>query len=79
MAVFTTQYRVRYTISTDDGNREICSIICDDRYEVQININKIIAKKSEGYEFIGLDDRTVNINYTDNLNPNYGWKTIFNF
>ena len=79
MAVFTTQYRIRYTIPTDDGNREIRNIICNDRYEVQININKIIAKRNEGYEFIGLDDRTVNINYTDNLNPNYGWKTIFNF
>ena len=79
MAVFTTQYRIRYTIPTDDGNREIRNIICNDRYEVQININKIIAKKNEGYEFIGLDDRTVNINYTNNLNPNYGWKTIFNF
>ena len=79
MAVFTTQYRIRYTIPTDDGNREIRNIICNDRYEVQININKIIAKKNEGHEFIGLDDRTVNINYTNNLNPNYGWKTIFNF
>lgn len=79
MAVFITQYRIRYTIPTDDGNREIRNIICNDRYEVQININKIIAKKNEGYEFIGLDDRTVNINYTNNLNPNYGWKTIFNF
>lgn len=79
MTVFTTQYRIRYTIPTDDGNREIRNIICDDRYEVQININKIITKKNEGYEFIGLDDRTVNINYTNNLNPNYGWKTIFNF
>lgn len=79
MAVFTTQYRIRYTIPTDDGNREIRNIICNDRYEVQININKIIAKKNEGYEFIGLDDRTVNINYTNNLNPNYGWNKIFNF
>ncbi len=79
MAVFTIQYRIRYTISTDDGNKEIRNIICNDRYEVQININKIIAKKNEGYEFVGLDDRTVNINYTNNLNPNYNWKTIFNF
>lgn len=79
MAVFITQYRIRYTIPTDDGNREIQNIICNDRYEVQININKIIAKKNEGYEFIGLDDRTVNINYTNNLNPNYGWNKIFDF
>lgn len=34
MAVFTTQYRVRYVTPTDDGNKEICSIICDDRYGV---------------------------------------------
>lgn len=79
MAVFITQYRIRYTIPTDNGNREIRSVICGDRYGVQININKIIANKNEGYEFIGLDDRTVNINYADNLNPNYGWNKIFNF
>ena len=79
MGVFNTQYRIRYTIPTDDENREIRSIICSDRYEVQININKIIANKNEGYEFIGLDDRTVNINYTDNLSPNYGWNKIFDF
>lgn len=79
MAVFTTQYRVRYVAPTDDRNREIRSVICDDRYGVQININKIIANKNEGYEFIGLDDRTVNINYADNLNPNYGWNKIFDF
>ena len=43
MAVFTTQYRIRYVVPTDDGNREIRSVICGDRYGVQININKIIA------------------------------------
>ncbi len=79
MAVFSTQYRIRYTVSTNEGNREIRNIICDDRYGVQININKIIAKKDEGYEFIGLDDRVVNIDYITTLNHNYGWKTIFNF
>lgn len=34
MTVFNTQYRIRYTIPTDDGNREIRNIVCDDRYEV---------------------------------------------
>ena len=79
MAVFTTQYRIRYTVPTVDGNKEIRNVICDDRYGVQININKIIAKKNEGYKFIGLDDRTVNISYITTLNPNYGWNKIFNF
>ena len=79
MAVFSTQYRIRYTVPTVDGNKEIRNVICDNRYGVQININKIIANKNEGYEFVGLDDRTININYTDNINPNYGWNKIFDF
>lgn len=79
MAVISTQYRIRYTIPTDDGNREIRNIICDNRYRLQININKIIAKKNEGYKLIGLDDRIFNPYNINNLNPNYGWKTIFNF
>lgn len=77
MAVFTTQYRVRYVAPTDDGNREIRSVICGDRYGVQININKIIANKNEGYEFIGLDDRIFDPYNSANLNPNYGWNKIF--
>lgn len=77
MAVFTTQYRVRYVTPTDDGNKEICSIICDDRHRLQIHINKIMTKKSEGYEFIGLDDRIIS-SYTL-IDDNYGWNKIFNF
>lgn len=79
MAVFSTQYRIRYTVPTVDGNKEIRNIICGDKYGVQININKIIAKKNEGYEFIGLDERTININYISNIKPDYGWNKIFNF
>lgn len=77
MAVISTQYRIRYAISIADGNKEICSIICDDRYRLQIYINKIMAKKNEGYEFIGLDDRIFDPYNSANLNPNYGWNKIF--
>ena len=79
MAVISTQYRIRYIVPTNDGNREIHTIICDDRYRLQINVNKIIAKKNEGYKFIGLDDRIFNPYNINNLNPNYGWNKIFDF
>ena len=77
--VITTQYRIRYTIPTDDGNEKICGIICDDRHRLQIHINKIMAKKNEGYKFIGLDDRIFDPYNSANINPNYGWNKIFDF
>ena len=79
MTVISTQYRIRYAVPTNDGNKEIHTIICDDRYRLQIHINKIMTKKSEGYEFIGLDDRIFDPYNSANLNPNYGWNKIFDF
>lgn len=77
MATFTTQYRIRYIVLTTNGNKEIRSIICDNRYEVQINIKKIITMKNKGYSFIGLDDRI--ISSYNLIDDNYGWNKIFNF
>ena len=77
MATFTTQYRIRYIVPTTNDNKEIRSINCDNSYEVQININKIIAMKNKGYSFIGLDDRIIS-SYTL-IDDNYGWNKIFNF